>query len=73
MAMPRSNLAALLAIPILAVAQTAEPAKASAPMRPPIIGVAHIGLRTADLAAARKFYGDELGFQEPFTLDKEIG
>jgi catechol 2,3-dioxygenase-like lactoylglutathione lyase family enzyme len=44
-----------------------------APTRPPIIGVAHIGLRTDDLAAARKFYGNILGFQEPFTVDRPEG
>jgi catechol 2,3-dioxygenase-like lactoylglutathione lyase family enzyme len=43
----------------------------SAPVtRPPIVGVAHIGLRTDDMAAARKFYTGVLGFQEPFSLDK---
>ena len=41
--------------------------------RPPIVGVAHIGLKTNDLAAARNFYGRDLGFQEPFTLDKSAG
>ena len=41
--------------------------------RPPIIGVAHIGLKTKDMAAARGFYGHDLGFQEPFTLDKPSG
>jgi catechol 2,3-dioxygenase-like lactoylglutathione lyase family enzyme len=30
-------------------------------------------LRIDDLAAARKFYTGILGFQEPFTLDKEPG
>jgi lactoylglutathione lyase len=43
------------------------------PSRPRILGVAHIGLKTDDLAAARKFYGDALGFQEPFTVDKPTG
>jgi catechol 2,3-dioxygenase-like lactoylglutathione lyase family enzyme len=38
--------------------------------RPKILGVAHIGVRTDDLAAARKFYGDVLGYQEPFTYDR---
>jgi catechol 2,3-dioxygenase-like lactoylglutathione lyase family enzyme len=38
--------------------------------RPAIVGVAHIGLKTDDLAAARKFYTGILGFQEPFSLDK---
>jgi len=41
--------------------------------RPPIKGVAHIGLKTNDLAAAREFYGHMLGYQEPFTLDKPAG
>ena len=42
----------------------------TAPTRPKILGVAHIGLRTSDLAAARKFYTGMLGFAEPFSLDK---
>ena len=41
--------------------------------RPPIVGVAHIGLRTDDVAAARKFYTGLLGFQEPFSLNKPDG
>jgi lactoylglutathione lyase len=43
------------------------------PARPPIVGVAHIGLRTDNLKAARKFYGGVLGFQEPFTVDDPPG
>jgi len=53
---------------LLAVPLVAQP-----PARPPIPGVAHIGLRTDDLAAARNFYGHALGFEEPFTLDKPTG
>jgi catechol 2,3-dioxygenase-like lactoylglutathione lyase family enzyme len=49
------------------------PLTGQAPARPPIPGVAHIGLRTDDLAAARNFYGHALGFEEPFTLDKPSG
>jgi catechol 2,3-dioxygenase-like lactoylglutathione lyase family enzyme len=41
--------------------------------RPPIIGVAHIGLKTGDLAASRKFYGHDLGFDQPFEVDKPSG
>jgi catechol 2,3-dioxygenase-like lactoylglutathione lyase family enzyme len=48
-------------------------AQNTAPKRPDIIGVAHIGLKTNDLAAARNFYGHDLGFQEPFTLDNAAG
>ena len=32
--------------------------------RPPILGVAHIALKTNDLAATREFYGRYLGFEE---------
>src|SRR6184192_2489894 len=54
------------------VAQTgASGALSAAPTRPKIVGVAHIGLRTDNLYAARKFYTGVLGFQEPFSLDKE--
>jgi catechol 2,3-dioxygenase-like lactoylglutathione lyase family enzyme len=42
------------------------------PRRPPIMGVAHIGLRTSDLAAADNFYGHVLGFDH-FSLDKPEG
>jgi len=62
-AFPRIVLVSLL-FSSLAFAQTAPVA------RPRIRGVAHIGVRTDDLAAARKFYGDILGYQEPFTYDR---
>jgi catechol 2,3-dioxygenase-like lactoylglutathione lyase family enzyme len=57
-------LLAAAAAPIL-IAQTT----AGGPARPPIVGVAHIRLKTNDLAATRNFYGRYLGFQEPFGLD----
>src|SRR5689334_13245353 len=41
--------------------------------RPAIIGVAHIGLKTYNMGAAREFYGHVLGYQEPFTLNKPSG
>jgi lactoylglutathione lyase len=53
-------LAATFLLGAFALAQTA-------PTRPKILGVAHIGLRTDNLEGARKFYGGVLGFQEPFT------
>jgi lactoylglutathione lyase len=56
-------LIAVAAAPIL-LAQVA-----GGPSRPPIVGVAHIRLKTDDLAAARKFYGQYLGYQDPFGLD----
>jgi lactoylglutathione lyase len=45
----------------------------NAPARPKILGVAHIGVRTDNLDASRKFYGGVLGFEEPFMLDKPKG
>jgi len=48
-------------------------AQTHAVTRPPIVGVSHIALKTADLAAARRFYGHDLGFAEPFSLDKPTG
>lgn len=62
--------ASLLLMILLVSAALAQP---PAPRRPPIIGLAHIGLHTSDLAAARHFYGDILGFQQPFTVDKPTG
>jgi catechol 2,3-dioxygenase-like lactoylglutathione lyase family enzyme len=38
--------------------------------RPKIYGVAHIGLRTDNMQASRKFYTGVLGLAEPFSLDK---
>jgi len=52
----------------ICLAQTSTPVS-----RPAIVGVAHIGLKTDDMAAARKFYTGVLGFQEPFSLDKAPG
>ncbi len=68
--MPPRHAAVLLA---LAVVPLSVRAQDSTPQRPPIPGIAHIGLRTDDLAAARHFYGQILGFQEPFTVDKPTG
>jgi lactoylglutathione lyase len=54
-------------------AAPSQPEKPQPVTRPAIVGVAHIGLRTDNLAAARKFYGGVLGFQEPFTVDDPPG
>lgn len=40
--------------------------------RPPIIGIAHVGVLTSDMAKAEQFYGHVLGFQH-FSLDKPTG
>ena len=41
--------------------------------RPKILGVAHLAVFVSDLAKARAFYEDFLGFEEPFTLPKSDG
>ena len=66
-------LAALLAVTSLTqAADPASPRPATPVARPAIVGVAHIGLKTDNLEAARKFYTGILGFQEPFSLDKTL-
>ena len=42
------------------------------PKRPPIVGVAHIGLQVSDLKAAENFYGHVLGFDH-FSLNRPSG
>jgi catechol 2,3-dioxygenase-like lactoylglutathione lyase family enzyme len=51
-----------------AIVLTSYYALAQTPKRPKIVGVAHISLKTDDIAAARNFYGHDLGFEAPFSL-----
>ncbi len=54
-----------IAAAILAALWTCPRANSqTAPHRPPIIGIAHITLKTNDSPAAQRFYGDELGFAD---------
>jgi catechol 2,3-dioxygenase-like lactoylglutathione lyase family enzyme len=41
--------------------------------RPKILGIAHVAVFISDLSRARAFYGDLLGYDEPFTLPKADG
>jgi lactoylglutathione lyase len=43
------------------------------PQRPKVLGVAHYSIFVTDLAKAREFYEDFLGYQESFTLPKPDG
>jgi catechol 2,3-dioxygenase-like lactoylglutathione lyase family enzyme len=65
---PRPLLALLLP---LTLAPTLLPQ--APPTRPPIVGIAHFAVKTADLAAARAFYGHDLGFAELFSMDNPAG
>ena len=44
----------------------------SSPERPPIVGLAHVGLYVSDLSSAEEFYGHVLGYAH-FSLDKLDG
>jgi catechol 2,3-dioxygenase-like lactoylglutathione lyase family enzyme len=52
----------LSALPLLAV---------DVPTRPKILGIAHIAFYVSDLAKAREFWTDFLGYQECFNLKKK--
>ncbi len=43
------------------------------PARPKVLGVAHYSIFVSDLARARAFYEDFLGYEEAFTLPKPDG
>ncbi len=59
----------LTPLALIAVAAIAQ----NAVSRPPIVGVAHIAIRTNDIAAARDFYGKYLGFAEAFSIENPAG
>jgi lactoylglutathione lyase len=46
---------------------------AQAPARPHIVGIAHIAVFAHDYEKSRAFYGDFLGFQEPYSLKNKDG
>ena len=60
-----SSIALLLSASIL-TAQTP-------PQRPHILGVAHIAVFAHDYEKSRSFYGDFLGFEEPYSLKNKDG
>lgn len=46
---------------------------AQTPPRPRIVGISHIALFAHDYEKSRSFYGDFLGFEEPYSLKKPDG
>ena len=46
---------------------------AQTPQRPHIIGISHIALLAHDYEKSRAFYGEFLGFQEPYGLKNPDG
>src|SRR5271157_4964430 len=69
----RSILWAMVRLISSAILALALSAGAFGQQRPPILGVAHIALKTNDLAAARDYYGKYLGFAEAFSIPKPDG
>src|SRR5438270_5254887 len=59
----------LLAALLLCISLAAQ----SQPARPKVLGVAHYSIFVSDLAKARAFYEDFLGYDEAFTLPKPDG
>jgi catechol 2,3-dioxygenase-like lactoylglutathione lyase family enzyme len=47
--------------------------QSSAPKRPMITGIAHIAFQVSDLEKAREFYGELLGYEEPFHIRNQDG
>lgn len=41
--------------------------------RPPIVGIAHVAFQVSDMAKARSYYGELLGYQEAFQFSKDDG
>ncbi|MBV8731856.1 MAG: VOC family protein, partial [Acidobacteriia bacterium] len=41
--------------------------------RPPITGLAHVALKTNDLAATRRFYSHDLGFSDALAIPERLG
>src|SRR6476661_8686588 len=68
--MKRTLLFGSLATAIFAVTFSAS---ADAPVRPKILGVAHVALFVHDIEKSRAVYKDFLGYGEPFKLDNPDG
>ena len=58
---------------VLTLLAATLPLAAQQPVRPKVLGVAHMAVYVKDLPKARKFYEQFLGFAEPFTLPKKGG
>jgi catechol 2,3-dioxygenase-like lactoylglutathione lyase family enzyme len=62
-----NRLAIFLLLATIVSARTAEP------IRPHLLGIAHMALFVSDLGKARAFYKNFLGFDEPYVLRREDG
>ena len=62
-----------LALAVLGAGLLSKTCQAQTPPRPHILGISHIALLAHDYEKSRAFYGDFLGFQEPYDLKKPDG
>jgi lactoylglutathione lyase len=58
---------ALIVVLLAAISFNTVP-QTQTPVRPLIVGVAHIAFQVSDIAKARDFYGGVLGYEEPFQI-----
>jgi catechol 2,3-dioxygenase-like lactoylglutathione lyase family enzyme len=63
----------LVACAALAAALTPFLLSQNGVKRPLITGIAHVSLRTNDLAAARRFYANQLGFSDALAMPERLG
>ncbi|HZS09615.1 MAG TPA: VOC family protein [Blastocatellia bacterium] len=69
---PQILMLLLLLVLIIPGSSTAT-IQTEAPKQPLIVGIAHIAFQVSSLAKARAFYGELLGYEEPFQIYKEDG
>jgi catechol 2,3-dioxygenase-like lactoylglutathione lyase family enzyme len=70
----RTRLAYILSLMVVCgVVSIGAQEQSSAPKRPMITGIAHIAFQVSDLAKAREFYGELLGYEEPFQIRNQDG
>jgi catechol 2,3-dioxygenase-like lactoylglutathione lyase family enzyme len=70
----RTRLAYILSLMVVCgVVSIGAQEQSSAPKRPMLTGIAHIAFQVSDLAKAREFYGELLGYEEPFQIRNQDG
>lgn len=71
--MKASRLVTLILLLACGVYSTGAQNQSTELKRPLITGIAHIAFQVSDMAKARAFYGELLGYEEPFQIVKDDG
>ncbi|MCI0336899.1 MAG: VOC family protein [Acidobacteria bacterium] len=71
--MKASRLLTLILLLACGVYSTGAQNQSTELKRPLITGIAHIAFQVSDMAKARAFYGELLGYEEPFQIVKDDG